>query len=96
MLQEEVSIINTPGWRRRLSWIAVLFQEDSKNLSFGRISDDRLRMQAEGRCQAFKMLLDRDDEIVNALEALRKEAEEQDAPEVLEGGDFGISYEGAQ
>jgi len=93
MLQEEISIIDLPGWQRRLHWITAMFQEDSQKLIFGEIHDDRLRMQAEGRCQAYKRLLLRDQEIQGALAELRKEIEEQDAPEALEGGDFGLTYE---
>ena len=96
MLQEEISIISSPGWLRRLHWITEMFQEDSQKLTFGEIPDDRLRMQAEGRCQAYKRLLLRDQEIQDALTELRKEIDEADAPEVLEGGDHGVHYEAAQ
>ena len=93
-LQEEMAIVSTPGWQRRLQWVTELFQVDANRLTFGEIKDDRDRLQAEGRCQAFRQFLARDGEITAAFEELRRDQDPEVEQE--EGGDHGVFYEAAQ
>jgi hypothetical protein len=95
-LQEEFSGIHQAGHQRRRAWIVEQFQENAAALALGQVTDDRLRHQAEGRCQAFKAMLDRDDEVREAWHQHLADEEAKRQPEALEGHDYGVSYEAAQ
>lgn len=95
-LQEEYSLLLHPGHARRRGWAELMYRRDAAKLALGQITDDRLRHQAEGRCQAFKMLIDRDDDVTSAWQAHLLEEEQKRQPEELEGGDYGVSYEASR
>lgn len=83
-----------PGWIRRRNWLLLLQQEIGKPIMRGEIEDDRKRHQQEGWCQAIDFIVARDAQIEEAWAALQ--AEHNQEPEQLEGGDYGVSYEAAQ
>lgn len=93
-LQEEYALLFTPGHARRLGWAELMYRKDSSRLALGEIIDDRERHQAEGRCQAFKMLIDRDGFITEAWQQHQADEEAKRQPEELEGGDYGVSWGG--
>lgn len=95
-LRQEYELINHSGHARRLGWAELMYRKDATRLALGQITDERERHQAEGRCQAFKMLIDRDDFIVGAWQQHLADEEAKRQPEELEGGDFGVGYEAAQ
>lgn len=95
-LREEYDGLHVAGHVRRKAWLVEQFQNDSALLSLGKITDDRLRHQAEGRCQAFKAMLDRDDEVREAWQQHLAEEEAKRQPDELEGGNYGVGYEAAQ
>jgi len=95
-LRQEFEGVHQAGHVRRKAWIVEQFQRDAGLLALGQITDDRQRHQAEGRCQAFKAMLDRDDEVVEAWHQHLADEEAKRQPEELEGGDHPISYEAAQ
>jgi hypothetical protein len=95
-LREEYAGLHVAGHVRRKTWIVEEFQKNAEALSLGMITDDRLRHQAEGRCQAFKAMLDRDDEVAEAWQQHLADEDAKRRPEELEGGDFGVSYEASR
>jgi len=95
-LQEEYSLRAHAGHARRLGWAELMYRKDSSRLALGEITDDRLRHQAEGRCQAFKAMIDRDDYIAAAWQEHLANEEAKRQPEELEGHDFGVNYEAAR
>lgn len=95
-LREEYEVIHHPGHARRRGWAELMYRSDASKLALGQITDDRLRHQAEGRCQAYKALIDRDDFIVAGWQAHLAEEEAKRQPEELEGGDYGVSYEASR
>lgn len=95
-LRQEYDMMLTSGHARRLGWAELMYRKDATRLALGQITDERERHQAEGRCQAFKMLIDRDDFIVASWHQHAADEEAKRQPEELEGGDFGVNYEAAQ
>jgi len=95
-LIEENALGPHAGWQRRKSWLVGLFQADAEKLSLGLVTDDRERERAIGRCQILKQILGRDDEVATAYREYLQEQEADKDGENLEGGNFGVHYEGAQ
>jgi len=95
-IQEELNAQASVGYQRKRQWITTLLQEDGERLMLGQIKDPVERSQAEGRCQAYKRILDRDQEIQQAWREYQLEEEEKRKGEDLEGYDLGVSYEAAQ
>ena len=94
-LSEEFALLSVPGHARRVEHIVGKFQEYAGQLALGQIGDDASRHRAEGRCQAYKELLDRDNEVrVNYLE-MKQVEDEAVRGEQLEGGNLGLHYESA-
>jgi len=95
-LREENECIHHAGHARRLGWVVIQFQKDATKLALGELKDERERHQAEGRCQAFKAMMDRDDEIKEAWQQFIADEESKREGEELEGGDHGIHYAAGQ
>lgn len=95
-LRQEYEGLHHPGHAQRKAWVVEQFQRDAALLSLGQITDDRQRHQAEGRCQAFKAMLDRDTEVMEGWQQHLADEEAKRQPEELEGGDFGLSYEASR
>ena len=95
-LRLEVGLQESPGWGFRLKWITILFQQDADKLTFGKFDNDKERMQAEGRCQAYAMIMRRDDQLRKDWDEIQATERQTGEPETLEGGDFGVNYEAAQ
>ena len=93
-LQEELACVQMQGYARQQQWLSELFSADAEKLTFGEITDERQRLHAEGRCQAYKRIMQRKSEIEEAWRALQEEMNKE--TEELEGGDYGLHYEAAQ
>lgn len=96
-LRNEYYMFLSPGWQVFMATMLERFQEDSSKLSFGNYTSDRDRMQAEGRCQLYKYIMDHQAGVRGAYEAFQEEQRQaQEAKPEEEGGDFGVHYEAAQ
>ena len=95
-LMEEYSLTAHAGHARRRGWAELMYRKDSSRLALGEITDDRLRHQAEGRCQAYKAMIDRDDYIAEAWQRHLADEEAKRQPEELEGHNYPLSYEASQ
>lgn len=94
-LREEFALLSVPGHLRRTGWIVRKFQEFAGQLALGQINDDAERHRAEGRCQAYKEMLDRDDTIREGYLEMKQAENEAQRGDQLEGGNHGVNYEAA-